>query len=184
MNELNSPSTTRMLVRAFTLSILLWTGLIVLHGWFLGSGGIGRVLQAMNPVAGILVYLAAGAAVGVLDRVFQGWSGSDLARGARAGIISWIAGGILLYGYAIPGLSKIPMIPFAWHTTAFEGYFNGYTFSGLSIAAGVVLGFVQGWLQTTGSSRSGWRRKGWVVYSMFAGGAAWAFVPLGTIGSN
>lgn len=183
MKELNSPSTTMILVRMFTLSLLLWTGLIVVHGWFLGSGGIGRALQAMNPAARILIYLAAGAAIGVLDRVPQGSRGSDLVWGARAGIAGWIAGGLLLYGYTIPGLSNIPMIPLAWHTPAFGGYFNGYTFSGLSIAAGAVLGFIQGWLQTTGSSRNGWRRKGWVVCSMFAGGVAWACVPLGTIGS-
>lgn len=181
-SERRDPSTLRIAGRGLLLTLLLWSTLSALHtAWHPGSGAIGAMMEEIPTLARILVYLSTGAMVGLIDRILQEHRNGNLAIGMLAGAAGWLIGGVVLYAYAIPGLFPPGPIPLSWQTSLGEGAMAGYVFSYLSIAAGFIVGLLQGLIQTASGSGQSWRRKGWPLLSAIAGGVAWSCVPMGTL---
>jgi hypothetical protein len=167
--------------RGVMLASLFWSGLLVVHEWFLGSGTIGRWADSAGWMPRVALFLGMGLLIGLLDRIWQSRGVVELLLGGVAGVLSWAVGGTILYSFVIPVVDGFLGRGLTWNTDLFGQSAAGWVFSGISVVAGLVSGLLLGYLQTRTSTGQSWRRSRWWLVSMLAGTIGWALVPMGVI---
>lgn len=170
----------RLALRTVVLTFSLWLGLfLVQKAWYHGSGNVGAFMEQAGTAGRLALYFCVAAVAGIADRALQG--NGEMARGALAGMAGWAAGGLVLYG---PWLFSSGPMPLVWNTAIGGVATSGFIFSGISAVAGMIVGLVQGLVQTSGPEGAAWRKRHWVVWSAIGGALAWALVPIGTLSAG